>query len=95
MLLNKLLCSSFKTNKATSSKTFQDFHTYKFYCYVSGLTEDLSEAGNPVLDHEMTENMLSHNNNQGFKEMLDFRKKLPSFTMREVIELIIHYVVKC
>ncbi|KAK3800360.1 hypothetical protein RRG08_052745 [Elysia crispata] len=51
----------------------------------TGLTEDLSEAGNPVLDHEMTENMLSHNNNQGFKEMLDFRKKLPSFTMREKI----------
>ncbi|GFR70434.1 ATP-dependent RNA helicase DHX36 [Elysia marginata] len=47
--------------------------------------QDLSETGNPALDREMTENTSSLANNPSFVKMLEFRKKLPSYTMREEI----------
>lgn len=46
---------------------------------------DVSEAGDTVLDAEMTDRRVSLANNPSFVKMLDFRKKLPSYTMREEI----------
>ncbi|GFO08215.1 hypothetical protein PoB_003472000 [Plakobranchus ocellatus] len=51
----------------------------------SDFAEALTESDNPLLDREMSEHMLALASKPGFVKMLGFRKKLPSYSMREQI----------
>ncbi|RUS82845.1 hypothetical protein EGW08_009367, partial [Elysia chlorotica] len=54
-------------------------------CVEAAEPVDVPESGDPDLDREMSEKMRSLDTNQNFVKMLEFRKKLPSYTMREKI----------
>ena len=77
----------------TSIFFFHNDNACKFHfvpslsCDVSDFPEAVPGCGDPVLDREMTEHMCSLDSNPAFVRMLDFRKRLPSYTMREVSSL--------